>query len=211
MRLKHVKGASEKIQASDCVIHTPEKYRGHFDDVFKNRNPLYIEIGMGKGNFIIENAKKYPHINFIGIEKFDSVMVRAIEKAEIEHLPNLRLIRMDAENIDQIFDHEVDLIYLNFSDPWPKKRHVNRRLTSSVFLKKYEFLFKKNMVIEMKTDNRHLFEYSVMSFCERQFRIEEICLNLYEEDLKDNIATEYELKFVSKGFPIYKIRVTKQI
>lgn len=211
MRLKHVKGASLKIEASACVIHNPEMYQGHFCDIFKNKHPLYIEIGMGKGNFIIENAKKYPHINFIGIEKFDSVIVRAIEKAEVEQLPNLRFIRMDASNINQIFDHEIDLIYLNFSDPWPKKRHANRRLTSPIFLKRYESLFKGNMLLEMKTDNRHLFEYSVMSFCTEKFQIEDICLNLYEEDLKDNIATEYELKFVSKGFPIYKIRVTKQI
>ena len=120
MRLKHVKGAHEKIEASDYVIHDPLKYQGKFITIFSNYHPIYIEIGSGKGNFIVENAKRYPHINFIGIEKFDSVMVKAVEKIEASNCSNLRLIRMDATYIENIFDHEIDLIYLNFSDPWPK-------------------------------------------------------------------------------------------
>jgi len=211
MRLKHVKGAREKIAASKYIIHEPETYKGKYQQLFNNDNPIYIEIGTGKGNFIVENAKRYPQINFIGIEKFDSAMVKAVEKAENENLSNLKLIRMDATIIENVFDHEIDLIYLNFSDPWPKKRHAFRRLTSPIFLNRYKSLFKKNMLIEMKTDNRHLFEYSIISFLEEQFKIEEICLNLYEEDLTNNIPTEYEIKFSSKGFPIYKIRVSKDI
>ena len=138
-------------------------------------------------------------------------MVKVVEKAEAENLPNLLLIRMDATEIEKIFDHEIDLIYLNFSDPWPKKRHAHRRLTSPIFLKRYQMIFKKNMNIEMKTDNRHLFEYSIMSFNEFGFKIDDISLNSHEDDIENNIETEYEHKFSSKGFPIYKIRVTKEI
>lgn len=209
MRLKHVKGAKEKIENSDYVILKPKEYKGHFTQVFQNNAPIYIEIGMGKGNFIIENAKRYPEINFIGIEKFDSVLVRAIEKIELKPLPNLRFIRMDATEIEEIFDHEIERIYLNFSDPWPKKRHANRRLSSPIFLKRYETLFKNQITIEMKTDNRHLFEYSIKTFNEQGFHIEEISLNLHEDEIETNIETEYEQKFSSQGFPIYKIQVTK--
>ncbi len=211
MRLKHIKGAHEKIEKSDYIIHNPEQYKGKFSELFSSTNPIYIEIGTGKGTFITENAKRYPNINFIGIEKFDSVMVKAVEKAETAQLPNLKLIRMDATEIETIFDHEIDLIYLNFSDPWPKKRHAHRRLSSPIFLKRYETLFKKDMTIEMKTDNRQLFEYSIMTFNNNGFHIEEISLDLYEEDLTDNISTEYEQKFRAKGLPIYKIRITKSI
>ncbi len=211
MRLKHVKGAHERIEASSYIIHNPEIEKGNYQNLFANSNPIYVEIGTGKGTFIIENAKRNPNINFIGIEKFDSVMVKVVEKAEAENLPNLLLIRMDATEIEKIFDHEIDLIYLNFSDPWPKKRHAHRRLTSPIFLKRYQMIFKKNMNIEMKTDNRHLFEYSIMSFNEFGFKIDDISLNLHEDDIENNIETEYEHKFSSKGFPIYKIRVTKEI
>lgn len=211
MRLKHVKGAHEKIAASRYIIQDPQNWRGNYHSLFGNQNPIYIEIGTGKGSFIVENAKRYPEINFIGIEKFDSVMVKAVEKAEIADVSNLKLIRMDATKIEEVFDHEIDLIYLNFSDPWPKARHADRRLTSPLFLKRYQSLFKEKMVIEMKTDNRHLFEFSILSLNDAGFHIEEIILNLYEETLEYNIPTEYELKFSSKGFPIYKIRVSKEI
>ena len=136
MRLKNVKGAKEKISQSSYVILDPRQHRGKIAQLFENQNPIYIEIGMGKGNFIIENAKRYPHINFIGIEKYDSVLVRAIEKLEGIELSNLKLIRMDATEIEEVFDHEVGTIYLNFSDPWPKTRHSDRRLTSTKFLKR---------------------------------------------------------------------------
>ncbi len=211
MRLKHVKGAEEKIESSEIIIKNPEQHKGKFLDLFQNKSPIHIELGMGKGQFIIEKAKQCPDINFIGIEKFDSVIVRAIEKSEQLKLPNLRFIRMDGAEIENIFDHEIDLIYLNFSDPWPKKRHENRRLTSPIFLKRYESLFRNDIIIEMKTDNRHLFEYSIISFNEQKYHIEELSLNLHEENTEENIETEYEQKFSSKGFPIYKIRVRKPI
>lgn len=208
MRLKHVKGASEKIEKSEMVIKDYTKYCGNFYQVFEKDQPLHIEIGMGKGDFIIGMARKYSDINFIGIEKYDSVLVRALDKLE-EPLPNLKFIRMDATNIMDVFDHEVDLIYLNFSDPWPKKKHAHRRLSSPVFLKRYDSLFKGTNQIIMKTDNRKLFEYSLISFNEYGYHFDEISLDLYQDDVDDNVQTEYEKRFHSLGFPIYKISVYK--
>ncbi|MBP3765967.1 MAG: tRNA (guanosine(46)-N7)-methyltransferase TrmB [Bacilli bacterium] len=209
MRLKHVKGAEEIVENSKYVIKDYTEHKGSFNKLFNNNNPIRIEIGMGKGNFIIENAIKYPNINFIGIEKYDSVMVKAIRRLDTLDLPNLRLIRMDAGKIEEVFDHEIDEVYLNFSDPWPKDRHAKRRLTSPKFLNKYKTIFKDKEIITFKTDNRKLFEYSVISFNTQGFTIENLSLDLYNDDIKDNIPTEYEMKFHSKGFPIYKIRVYK--
>ena len=209
MRLKHVKGAEDIVENSSYVIKNPENNKGNFNKLFGNNNPIHIEIGMGKGNFIINNAIKYPNINFIGIEKYDSVMVKPIRRLEELDLPNLRLIRMDANNIEEVFDKEIDQIYLNFSDPWPKERHAKRRLTSPNFLAKYSNIFKSTNRITMKTDNRKLFEYSIQMFNESNFKIDEISLNLYEDDIKDNIPTEYEIKFSSQGYPIYMIKVSK--
>ena len=209
MRLKHVKGAEDIVENSNYVIKNPENHKRSFNKLFGNNNPIHIEIGMGKGNFIINNAIKYPNINFIGIEKYDSVMVKPIRRLEELDLPNLRLIRMDANNIEEVFDKEIDQIYLNFSDPWPKERHAKRRLTSPNFLAKYSNIFKSTNRITMKTDNRKLFEYSIQMFNENNFRIDEISLNLYEDDIKDNIPTEYEIKFSSQGYPIYMIKVSK--
>jgi len=208
MRLRNVRGASEVIENSMYIIKNYEEYKGKFNLIFENNNPIHIEIGMGKGNFIINMAKKYPNINFIGIEKFDSVLVRAIEKVE-EEIPNLKFIRMDATNIEDIFYKEIETIYLNFSDPWPKKRHSDRRLSSEKFLKRYDNLFSGNKKIIMKTDNRKLFEFSIMSFTNYNYKIEEISLDLYDDDIKDNVQTEYESKFHNKGYPIYKIVVIK--
>lgn len=209
MRLKHVKGASEVVESSRYVIKNIEEYRGHFKNLFQNDHPIYIEIGMGKGNFIIENAIRYPDINFIGIEKYDSVLIRAIQKLEKMELPNLKLLRVDANCIDEIFEKEIDMIYLNFSDPWPKKRHEKRRLMSSNFLEKYKQIFRNQNHIIFKTDNRKLFEYAIQTFNEEKFKINNISLDLYQDDDKENIPTEYEMKFHELGFPIYKIDVQK--
>lgn len=211
MRLKNVKGASEIISASPYIILDPFFYKGKINEIFKNDHPIRIEIGMGKGNFIIENALRYPDINFIGIEKFDSVIVRAVQKLEGKEIPNLKLIRMDALKIEEVFQNEIDTIYLNFSDPWPKKRHWNRRLTSPIFLKKYETIFKKEEHIVMKTDNQDLFEYSILSFNQEKFDFSNLSLDLYhnEELMKNNIPTEYESRFVEKRMPIYFIDVKK--
>ena len=206
MRLKHVKGATEKINSSGYVIHNYMDYKGKWNDLFETDNPIHIEIGIGKGKFIIECAKKYPNINFIGIEKYDSVMVRAIQKLEDENLTNIKLIRMDATKIDEVFDKEIEQIYLNFSDPWPKKRHEHRRLTSTVFLNKYSKIFKNKQIIIQKTDNKELFEFSLISFNNNKFTFEELSLDYNDID---NIETEYESKFKSLGKPIYMIKVQK--
>ena len=209
MRLRKVKNAQNIINESQYIIKEPENYKGNYKEIFKNDNPIHIEVGMGKGDFIIENALKNSEINFIGIEKFDSVMVRAVQKLEEYNIPNLKLIKIDALDIDNIFDKEISCLYLNFSDPWPKKRHTNRRLTSEAFLSKYDLIFKDIDRIVMKTDNRHLFEYSIKSFTDYGYKINDISLDLHSDDKLDNIETEYEKKFVSKGMVIYYIEVTK--
>ncbi len=208
MRLKNIKGAKEKINLSPYIIKNPENYKGKYKTLFNNNNPIHLEIGMGKGDFIIEMASKYPNINFIGIEKFDSVILRATQKLEDITLPNLKLIRFDATEIKNIFDKEIDTIYLNFSDPWPKNRHEDRRLTSQKFLKRYDFIFKKTNHIIQKTDNRHLFEFSLKSFTDYNYKIKSISLDLHKDEI-DNVETEYEKRFVSLGYPIYMVEVKK--
>lgn len=208
MRLKNVKGAKEIIEASNYIIKNPKDYKGKYSEIFKNKNEIHLEIGMGKGDFIIGMAKKYPNINFIGIEMFDSVMVRAVQKLDDIDLPNLKLIRFDATEIDDIFHKEIDTIYLNFSDPWPKNRHEHRRLTSERFLKRYDNIFNGKKHIIQKTDNRKLFEFSIISYVENGYKIKEISLNLHKDNL-ENVETEYEKRFVSLGYPIYMIEVYK--
>ena len=208
MRLKNIKGAKDKINKSPYIVQNPEDYKGKYQTLFKNNNKIHLEIGMGKGDFIINMAKKYPNINFIGIEKFDSVILRATQKLENENLQNLKLIRFDAVEIENIFNREIDTIYLNFSDPWPKNRHEDRRLTSRKFLERYDNIFKNKKHIIQKTDNRKLFEFSIKSFTDYNYKIKNISLNLHEDDI-DNVETEYEKRFISLGFPIYMIEVEK--
>lgn len=208
MRLKNIKGAKDKINKSPYIVQNPEDYKGKYQTLFKNSNKIHLEIGMGKGDFIINMAKKYPNINFIGIEKFDSVILRATQKLENENLQNLKLIRFDAVEIENIFDKEIDTIYLNFSDPWPKNRHEDRRLTSRKFLERYDNIFKNKKHIIQKTDNRKLFEFSIKLFTDYNYKIKNISLNLHEDDI-DNVETEYEKRFISLGFPIYMIEVEK--
>ena len=204
MRLRNVKNKEEILSKSKIFITNPEDYIGRWNEVFNNDNEIHVEIGMGKGSFIIEMAKRYPNINFIGIEKYDSVIVRALEK--IDYLDNLRIVRMDASLIGYSFNKEVSRIYLNFSDPWPKKRHALRRLTSPVLLEKYDSIFARDKEIFQKTDNRELFEYSLVSLSEYGYTLKEVSLDLYKlEDLSFNVPTEYETKFHSKGQPIYRV------
>lgn len=209
MRLKHVKGANEIIEKGKYYVEDATNYIGKWKEVFQNDNPIYIEIGMGKGDFIIENALRYPNINFIGIEKFDSVLVRAIQKSNELEIDNLKLVRLDANYIDTIFSKEISLIYLNFSDPWPKERHAKRRLTSPIFLEKYDKIFKSNAEIIMKTDNNPLFEYSKESLENFGYQIKSITRDLYQEDVSQNIKTEYEKKFVKLGVKINRLEAIK--
>ena len=209
MRLKNVKGANEIIIKGRYYVEDPYINKGNWNKVFNNDNPIYIEIGIGKGKFIVENAIKYPNINFIGIEKYDSVLVRAIQKSNELELNNLKLVRMDAKRIEEVFDHEVDRIYLNFSDPWPKDRHYKRRLTSYVFLDKYEHIFKNNKYIIMKTDNIDLFNFSLESLTNHGYNIEFMTNDLHSINDIDNIMTEYEEKFSNKGIKINKLIARK--
>ena len=211
MRLKNVKGAKEIIAKGTHYIDNPYELIGNWQNVFKNNNPIYIEIGMGKGDFIIKNALQFPNINFIGIEKFDSVIVRAIQKSNELEIENLKLIRMDAEKIDEVFANEISKLYLNFSDPWPKDRHAKRRLTSPKFLSAYDKIFKNNIAnIEMKTDNIGLFNYSVTSLKENGYNITYLTNDLHRENVF-NITTEYEEKFSKKGIKINKLEANKKI
>lgn len=211
MRLKNVKGAKEIIAKGTHYIDNPYELIGNWQNVFKNNNPIYIEIGMGKGDFIIKNALQFPNINFIGIEKFDSVIVRAIQKSNELEIENLKLIRMDAERIDEVFSNEISKLYLNFSDPWPKDRHAKRRLTSPKFLSAYDKIFKNNIAnIEMKTDNIGLFNYSVTSLKENGYNITYLTNDLHRENVF-NITTEYEEKFSKKGIKINKLEANKKI
>lgn len=208
MRLRNVKNKEEIINNCNYIILNPKEYISSWQNLFNNNNEIYIEIGMGKGDFIINNALKYPNINFIGIEKYDSVICKAVEKLP-ETIENLRLIRMDAHSIDEVFNHEISRIYLNFSDPWPKKRHHMRRLTSTLFLEKYDQICKDHYTIYQKTDNQNLFEYSLINFSKQSYQLEEISLDLHKTEGIDNIMTEYETKFVKENKPIYYLKVKK--
>ena len=212
MRLKNVPGARDVIAGSPLVIHEPERQKGNWQQVFGNKQPIHIEIGMGKGRFICEMAKTHPDINYIGIEKYSSVLLRAIQKMEEEPLPNLLFIRMDAENIDEVFGlDEVDRIYLNFSDPWPKDRHAKRRLPSKEFLARYDRFLKKAGVLEFKTDNRGLFDFAVEELPQAGWKLVKITYELHhdEEMMQGNVMTEYEQKFSSMGNPIYKYIINR--
>lgn len=201
MRLRNVKNKEDILNHSKYLIKNPEDYFGKWNTLFKNHHPIYIEIGVGKGKFIKENAKKLPNINFIGIEKFDSILAKNLKNIEEEY-SNLYFIRMDALEIDKVFSKEVSRIYLNFSDPWPKKRHHLRRLTSPIFLDKYDSIFRENKEIYMRTDNRELFEYSLEEVSKKGYVFHNVSLDLHSRE-DSFITTEYEDKFVSKGMPIY--------
>lgn len=209
MRLRNVKNKEEILNGSKYLIKNPEEYIGKWDQLFEKKQPIYIEIGMGKGKFLIENAIKYPDINFIGIEKYDSVVAKSLPKIP-ECLTNIVVIRIDALNIDKVFDKEIERIYLNFSDPWPKVRHSMRRLSSRVFLEKYDKIFKGEKNIYLRTDNRDLFTFSLESFSQYGYVLHDINLNLHEIDQPDIITTEYEDKFVEAGLSIYQVVATKE-
>lgn len=205
MRLKHIKDADKIINRSTYIIENPEEYKGLWNKLFNNDNNIEIEIGTGKGKFIIEKALQNPNINFIGIEKYDSPLVSAVKKLEELDINNLRLICYDALTIDNVFDREISKIYLNFSDPWPKKRHTKRRLTSNRFLEKYDLIFKDTKRIEIKTDNDDLFNYSCESLTKYGYKIIEKDTNHISD-----ITTEYEDKFMNIGKNINYISVVKE-
>jgi len=200
MRMRNPKYKDEVI--NNCTFLVKENVE------FEKEQPLHIEIGMGKGNFILNMALKYPEINFIGIEKYSSVASVAIKKIMEYDLPNLKVIISDVINLEDLLKNKVDIIYLNFSDPWPKARHEKRRLTSENFLKLYDKLFKNKNVIIQKTDNDDLFDYSVESIKNYGYLIEEISYDLHKTDIP-NIMTEYEEKFSNQGITIKYLKATK--
>jgi tRNA (guanine-N7-)-methyltransferase len=207
MRLRNVKGSRETIQASEFTIDEPKENKGKWHEVFGNAHPIHIEIGMGKGRFITDLAIANPNINYIGIEKYSSVLVRAIEKRKELDMNNLIFIRMDAEEICEVFQKdEVDKIYLNFSDPWPKDRHAKRRLTSKEFFNRYNDILVGDGVVEFKTDNNMLFDFSLESIPEAGWTIVSQTRDLHNSPMNEgNIMTEYEEKFSSMGNPINKL------
>lgn len=209
MRLRNVKNASDIVNSSECVIKEPMQYRSKFKELFNNNNPICLEIGMGKGDFIIGMAKKYPNVNFIGVEKYESVLVRAIQKLEDNNLNNLKLICMDACTINEVFDHEIDTLYLNFSDPWPKKKHTKRRLTSPLFLELYDAIFSDLPHIVQKTDNIYLFGYSLSSLSKYGYTLNRVSLDLECEKDLNLPETEYEVKFKNMGTKINYLDAVK--
>ena len=212
MRLRNITGSREAIAASDYVIHEPKDHIGNWNEIFGNDNPVRVEIGMGKGRFIMDLARMNPDINYVGIEKYSSVLLRGIQKMEADPLPNLYFIRMDAEEITEVFGHEeVDRIYLNFSDPWPKDRHAKRRLPSREFLHRYDEILKKDGVIEFKTDNRDLFQFALKELEPAGWRLDQVTEDLHhnEEMMQNNVMTEYEERFSSIGNPIYKYIISR--
>ena len=207
MRLRNIPGAREAMETSPYVIQDPtEEFKGHWHDFFENNNPIRIEIGMGKGNFITTLATENPDINYIGIEKYSSVLFKALEKRD-PALKNLIFLRMEAENITDIFaSGEVDRIYLNFSDPWPKDRHAKRRLTSPAFLECYSQFLVPGHTIEFKTDNPDLFAFSLESVEESGWKLLLVTDDLHHSPYTEgNVMTEYEKKFSEQGVPIHKM------
>ncbi len=214
MRLRHIKNADKIIESNPLLINKPKELKGDWRSLFKNDNPIFIEIGMGKGKFLVENALRYPDRNFIGIERYSSVMLRALQKIdkykEQSIIPkNIYFICIDAKELTDVFSlGEIDLIYLNFSDPWPKKRTAERRLTSNTFFKLYSALLLKGHSIEFKTDNKDLFDFSLKTLKDSPFfSLEAVSYDLHNDEKlsKNNIMTEYEEKFSSLENPIYKL------
>jgi tRNA (guanine-N7-)-methyltransferase len=208
MRLRNIPGANEAVLDSEYCINEPKNQKGHWQDVFPLSQPLHIEIGMGKGRFLMDLAAAHPNINYIGIERYSSVLLRALQKMELNPLPNLKFICMDATEITEVFDTgEVAQIYLNFSDPWPKDRHAKRRLTSRQFFARYDQILAKDGHVEFKTDNQDLFTFSLEEIPEAGWHLDASTRDLHHDPVLNagNIMTEYEEKFSSIGNPICKL------
>ena len=204
MRLRNVPGSRDRIAANSHVIKNPEEIRGSWADYFGDDLPIHLEIGMGKGRFVMDMARLHPEIHYIGIEMYSSVLVRALEKIDEDPLENVHFIRMNAEYICQVFGPgEVEKIYLNFSDPWPKERHVKRRLTSRQYLERYENILSENGSLAFKTDNQDLFTFSLEEIKEKDWILDQSTFDLHHSGCLDgNVMTEYEEKFAGQGKPI---------
>ncbi|MDD3766783.1 MAG: tRNA (guanosine(46)-N7)-methyltransferase TrmB [Eubacteriales bacterium] len=210
MRMRKRKNAAARLE--DCGhlwIREPQSLRGRWREVFGNENPIHLEIGCGKGAFVAEMARRNPDINFIAIEKFLDILVLAAEKGKENALSNVRYIVGDATFLTEIFaSGEVQRIYLNFSDPWPKTKHAKRRLTHKNFLDLYRRIMDEDAWIHLKTDNKRLFEFSLNSFCDNDFRLKNITLDLHNSKFEGNVMTEYEKRFSESGQPIYRLEAS---
>ena len=209
MRLRNIPGADEVISNSAFCIQNPIELKGKWHEFFGNTNPIHIEVGMGKGRFLMDLARQNPQINYIGIERYTSVLLRAVQKIDEDSLDNVHFLCIDAATLPEIFDHnEVDRIYLNFSDPWPKDRHAKRRLTSREFLARYNEILTADGRIEFKTDNQDLFTFSLEEIeASELWHLDASTRDLHHDPKlnQGNIMTEYEEKFSSKGNPICKL------
>lgn len=207
MRVRNRKGAGELLRNNpQYVISNPEECKGSWSDIFGNDHPIHIEVGSGKGRFITGMAAQHPDINYIGIDVQQSVLSYALDKALEAGLPNVKLLYVDGSSLTNYFANgEIDRLYLNFSDPWPKKRHIKRRLTYKSFLETYEAILPQGGEIHFKTDNRGLFEYSLASFSQYGMVLNQVWLDLHASDFEGNVMTEYEEKFSNLGQPIYRV------
>ena len=207
MRLRNIRGSRESVAANEYVIQEPEQYKGKWSSIFQNNNPIHVEIGMGKGKFIMKLASMNPNINYIGIEKYSSVLLRGLEKRNEVELDNLYFIRFDAEYINNIFEEEeISRIYLNFSDPWPKDRHAKRRLTSKEFMARYNLCLKSDGEVMFKTDNRALFDFSLEDIKLAGWQLKDVTFDLHNSEYAEgNVMTEYEERFTSLGNPIHRL------
>lgn len=212
MRLRHIAKAMPIIEESEFVEHYPEECKGKWQQRFGNTNPIHIEVGMGKGRFITTLAQQNPDINYIGIERQDAVLYRALQKQQELKLPNLILLLVDADELEEYFaEDEVDRIYLNFSDPWPKDRHAKRRLTSGTHMDKYAIVLKSDGCICFKTDNRDLFDYSLVAVAEAGWTVSDVTYDLHNSEYAEgNVMTEYEERFSGMGNPINRAVFTKK-
>ena len=207
MRVRNRKGATELLEANpQYVVLNPEDAKGKWHEIFGNDHPIHIEVGSGKGAFITGMAKANPEINYIGIDIQKSVLSYALDKVLEADVPNIKLLWVDGDSLTNYFeDGEVDMMYLNFSDPWPKSRHEKRRLTYKTFLDTYKQILPENGEIHFKTDNRGLFEYSLASFSQYGMVLNKVWLDLHASDYEGNVMTEYERKFSEKGQVIYRV------
>ena len=204
MEYNKIYNSLEKINSSKYLIKNPKNYKNKWHDLFQNHNPIYLELGTGRGDFLFNMAKKYPNINFIGIEINSSQLVRATQILENSNLKNIYLINMDARGITQIFGKEIDTIYLTFSEPWPKKRDEKNRFTHESFLKIYDQIFKKDKHIILKTDNASLFTYSLESLSNYWYVFNIVSLNLHNDERNiSNIMTDFEKQYFKEKRPIY--------
>ncbi len=206
MRYKRVENADMIVESSPYFVKEPKNFKNKWHEVFQNHHPIYLELGMGRGDFIIQMAQEYPYINFVGVELFLSQMVSAVEKLKNLHLPNLKLLHLDAREIDEVFGKEIDTIYLTFCDPWPKKQDIKKRFTHESYLRLYDKIFKKDKHIILKTDNKGFFQYSLETLSQYWYVFERVSLDLHHDEQPiENLMTDFEKRYYVEGRPIYYV------